>query len=165
MTEQLPGRKRPKGLQRLFFRAPIWLYRLGLGSLLGQRFLMLNHVGRKSGLPRQAVVEVARYDQETDTFLVASGFGPRSDWYRNLQKTPETTVQVGRRKLSVRAHFLSPKQSGEEMVRYARTYPSAARVLAQRVLGYEVDESKESYRALGEQSIPFVALEPQQQET
>ena len=44
----------PTGLARVFFRAPITLYRLHLGRLLGGRFLLLNHVGRVSHQPRQS---------------------------------------------------------------------------------------------------------------
>jgi hypothetical protein len=65
----------PRGLARLAWRAPIWFYRLGLGGLLGQRFVLLNHIGRRSGQPRQAVVEVVRHDKRTGTYIVASGFG------------------------------------------------------------------------------------------
>lgn len=46
----------PRGLLRLAARLPLWLYRAGLGWLLSNRFLMLTHIGRKSGLPRQVVV-------------------------------------------------------------------------------------------------------------
>ncbi|MEO2169431.1 MAG: hypothetical protein ABGY42_15180 [bacterium] len=44
----------PIGLKRLFFRLPIRLYQLRLGRLLGGRFVLLHHIGRKSGLARQA---------------------------------------------------------------------------------------------------------------
>ena len=37
MSEQA-GRKPPTGLERLLWRAPIWLYRLHLGWLMGERF-------------------------------------------------------------------------------------------------------------------------------
>ena len=37
---------------RLGLRLPIWLYRLHLSWLLGERFLLLTHTGRNSGLPR-----------------------------------------------------------------------------------------------------------------
>jgi hypothetical protein len=37
---------------RLAMRAPIGLYRVGLGGLLGTRFLLLEHVGRSSGPAR-----------------------------------------------------------------------------------------------------------------
>jgi hypothetical protein len=78
----------PRGFKRMLLRAPIWCYRLGCGWLLGKRFLLLHHLGRNSGLPRQTVLEVVKYDADTDTYFIASGFGKQSDWYRNLLKTP-----------------------------------------------------------------------------
>lgn len=39
MSVQPSPRRPPRGFQRLLWRAPIWLYRLGLGWLLGHRFL------------------------------------------------------------------------------------------------------------------------------
>ena len=155
------GRLRPpRGLRRLLFRLPIWLYRLGLGWVLGQRFLLLNHVGRKSGRVRQTVLEVAGHDEETDTYLVAAGFGPRSDWYRNLLKTPEVTIQVGRRRLPVLAEPLSPVESGEAMVDYARRHPMAVQGLL-RVLGFTAN-SEADYRRLGQEAVPFVAFRPRE---
>ena len=74
----------PSGFSRLLWRAPIWLYRAGLGWMMGNRFLLLNHIGRKSGLPRQAVVEVVVSNDEEGTFTIASGFGAKSDWYQNI---------------------------------------------------------------------------------
>ena len=49
-------RKPVTGLKRIMFRAPIFLYRIGLGGLLGKRFLLLNHIGRKT------VMEVVNHD-------------------------------------------------------------------------------------------------------
>lgn len=37
---------RPRGLLRLLLRAPVALYRLRLGWLLGGRVLLLSHTGR-----------------------------------------------------------------------------------------------------------------------
>jgi len=48
-------RSKPTGASRLAFRLPIYLYRLNLGWLLGHRFLMLVHRGRRSGLLRETV--------------------------------------------------------------------------------------------------------------
>ncbi|HEU5434459.1 MAG TPA: hypothetical protein VFU81_22495, partial [Thermomicrobiales bacterium] len=55
----------PAGVTRLLARAPIWLYRLHLGRLLGHHALVLTHRGRKSGKARQAILEVVRYDPAT----------------------------------------------------------------------------------------------------
>lgn len=150
----------PRGMTRLLWRLPIWLYRLKLGRLLGDRFVLINHVGRKSGRTRQALVEVVRHDKETDTYYVCSGFGRRSDWYRNLAAHPQVLIQVGNRQLAVTAHMLSPQECGEEMVRYVKTHPRLARSLM-KVLGYDVPKAIEGYRQLAREHLPFVAFVPQ----
>ena len=59
--------------------------------------------------------------------------------------------------MNVVAHPLTPEESGEAMVRYARRYPTAARVICRQV-GYRVDGSEVGYRIVGREAIPFVAL-------
>ena len=135
----------------------MWCYRLGCGWLLGKRFLLLNHTGRKSGLSRQTVLEVVDYDPDTNTYFIASGYGKQSDWYRNILNTPAVTIQVGNRRMNVMAHPLTPEESGEAMVSYARKYPTAARYLC-RKMGYHVDGSDDDYRTVGHEAIPFVEL-------
>ncbi|RMG89777.1 MAG: nitroreductase family deazaflavin-dependent oxidoreductase [Chloroflexi bacterium] len=146
----------PRGWRRVLFRLPIWLYRLRLGRLLGYRFLLIHHVGRKTGLPRQAVVEVVRYDREQGVFIVAAAFGRKTDWYQNILKQPEVTIQVGGQTLAATAEPLAVVQGGAEMVDYARRHPGTARALS-RMLGYVMDGTEDDYRQLGE-SIPFVAF-------
>lgn len=153
-----PRLKRPQGLKRWFFRAPIWLYKIGLGGVMGKRFLLLNHVGRKSGLPRKVVLEVTQYDRDSETYYIASGWGKQSDWFQNLRKQPEVTIQVGGKERPVTAVFLNPEASGEIMVDYARRYPKAALALS-RFMGFQADGREETYRQIG-QNIPFVALKP-----
>lgn len=151
-------RKPVTGLKKFFFRAPLFLYRVGLGGLLGQRFLLLNHIGRKSGKPRQSVLEVVNYNKTTDTYIIASGFGKKSDWYLNILAHPQVEIQVGWRELTVTAVPLSPEASGQAMVDYARRYPVAAKNLG-KLIGYNVS-TEEEYRAVGRDLIPFIALEP-----
>jgi deazaflavin-dependent oxidoreductase (nitroreductase family) len=160
MPEKIDHPQPPRGFNRFLYRLPIWLYRVRLGWLLGRRFLLLNHIGRTSGLPRQAVLEVVRHDKESGAYLIASGFGERSHWYRNLLKTPEVTIQVGNQKLDVVAESLSTAEGAAEMVDYARRHPTAARNLA-HLMGYRVDGSEKDYHTLGE-VIPFVVLRPRQ---
>ncbi|MCA9953272.1 MAG: nitroreductase family deazaflavin-dependent oxidoreductase [Ardenticatenaceae bacterium] len=151
-------RKPVTGLKKFFFRAPLFLYRIGLGGLLGHRFLLLNHIGRKSGKPRQSVLEVVNHDKATDTYYIASGFGKKSDWYLNILAHPPVDIQVGWRKMAVTAVPLSPEASGQAMVDYSRRYPMAAKNLG-KLIGYDVS-TEEEYRAVGRDSIPFIALEP-----
>lgn len=158
MAEKIKDVRPPSGLGAFLFRLPIWLYRVGLGRLLGGRFLLLNHVGRKSGKMRQVVVEVVRHDEGSDSYVVAAGFGPQSQWYQNLLAHPEVSIQVGRRKLAVTAGFLSEEQGADEMADYGRRHPGAARQLS-RLMGYKVDGSEADYRELG-RTLPFVAFRP-----
>jgi deazaflavin-dependent oxidoreductase (nitroreductase family) len=159
MPEKISPPQPPRGLSRFLFRLPIWLYRFRLGWLMGGRFLLLNHIGRKSGQPHQTVLEVVRHDKQTDTYIIASGFGEGSDWYRNLLKRPQVTIQVGSRKLAVVAERLSPPEGAAEMTDYAHRHPTAARNLA-RFMGYGVNGSEEDYAEVGK-LVPFVALRPQ----
>ncbi len=158
MPEKIKDVKPPRGLARLGFRFPIQLYRLGLGGLLGKRFLLLTHTGRKSGRERQVVLEVVRYDKATTTFIVAAGFGSESDWYRNIRRHPQVKVQGGRRRWDMVAHFLTPEQSGEELLDYARRYPLAFRELA-RFMGFRLDGSQADIRAMGKM-LAMVAFRP-----
>jgi deazaflavin-dependent oxidoreductase (nitroreductase family) len=148
----------PHGLARLSFRLPVWVYRLGLGGLLGTRFLLLTHTGRKTGRERKTVLEVVRYDQEAYTFVVAADFGTRSDWYRNICTNPSVLGQCGRKLWQMTASFLSPEQAGDELLNYAGRHPLALKELA-RFMGYHLDGSPASIRALG-QDLAMVAFRP-----
>ena len=103
MTTQLAEKFPVRGFVRWLMRFPIWLYRAHVGGLLGNRFLMLTHVGRKSGLLRQVVIEVVSHDARADTYVVASAWGEKSDWFLNIQKTPEVNVHVQIRQFEARA--------------------------------------------------------------
>ncbi len=146
----------PRGWMRVLARLPIWLYRWHLGWLLGGRFVLINHIGRKSGLPRRVVVEVVRHDKNARTIIVASGFGEKAQWYQNLRKTPDVIIQLGTKKYAAHAEFLSAEEGAGEMADYARRHASAARELA-KFMGYRVDGTEDDYRTLG-QETPFIAL-------
>ena len=79
------------------YRLPIWVFHIHQGWIVGEHFLLLTHTGRKSGLPRQTVLEVLQHDKASDTYYVLAGFGEKSDWLQNVEKTPEVVIAVGRR--------------------------------------------------------------------
>ena len=160
MVRRVKELSAPTGVARFLYRMPIWLYENGLGWLLGNRFVLIRHVGRKSGLPRQAVVEVVRYDKQTDTYIVAVGFGEKTNWYLNLLAESAAAIQVGRRKIDVCARQLSQTEGGMEMLKYARRNQNLARQLS-KFMGFEVDGSAADYREMGEMLI-FMALEPRE---
>jgi deazaflavin-dependent oxidoreductase (nitroreductase family) len=158
MHEKISEVQPPRGLARLGWRAPIWLYRLGLGWLLGQRFVLINHIGRKSGLPRQVVVEVVGRNEETGAYVVVSGFGEKADWYKNVMAHPEITIQVGRKRTAAHAERLSLPQATEVMLDYNRRHPDTLRTLA-GIMGYRVDGDEDDVRFLAGE-VPFLALVP-----
>lgn len=158
MAKRVKHPAKPAGVSRFLFRLPVWMYRRGLGWMLGDRFLMIRHTGRMSGLPRQAVVEVVRHDADTDSYIVAVGFGKQTDWYQNLLANPDASIQVGRRTIEIRARQLSSEEGGAEMLDYARRHSSLAKGLSQ-FMGIEVDGSEEDYRAAGEMLV-FMQLHP-----
>ena len=147
----------PAGLTRLVFRIPIHLYRLRLGWLFGSRLLLLNHIGRVSGKPRQTVLEVA--ERDGDSYVVASGWGPTAAWYRNILHTPDVTIQVGTRTIPVTAIPLDKDQGAQVFVRYGSRHRTAAKYVLPRVLGFSVDGSDADFRAVGQQ-LPFVRFVP-----
>jgi len=157
------GRGRPRGLARLLFRAPVWLYRRGLGWLLGRRFLLLTHTGRRSGLPRQTVLEVVAYDPASGRCVVASGFGPRSDWVLNIQADPRLEVQSGRERFRGTARQLAPPEAGQALLDYARRHPGAFRELS-RFMGFPPPRDEDEIRAMGGRMALF-ALEPAENST
>ena len=128
---------------RWLVRAPIRLYRVGLGRLLGRRVLMLEHRGRRSGLPRQVCLEVVERPAE-DRVVIVSGFGTSSDWYRNLQAEPGCRVSVGRlRRVPARARFLGEHEASEVIARYQVAHPGAWRGLRgaiEKAVGHPVGD-------------------------
>ena len=147
----------PAGLTRFLFRIPIHLYRLRLGWLFGSRLLLLNHIGRVSGKPRQTVLEVA--ERDGDSYVVASGWGPTAAWYCNILHTPDVTIQVGTRTIPVTAIPLDKDQGAQVFVRYGSRHRTAAKYVLPRVLGFSVDGSDADFRAVGQQ-LPFVRFVP-----
>ncbi len=147
----------PSGVSRALFRAPIYVYRLGLGWLFGKRVLLLNHIGRVSGKQRQVILEVVEHDPADGSFVVASGWGSTAAWYRNILHTPEASIQVGRHTIPVTALPLTADEGADVFAQYAAQHRAAARYLLPRLMGFSVDGSEADFRAVG-QRMPFVRL-------
>ena len=79
---------------RRLMRAPTWIYRARAGALFGSRILMLEHIGRKSRAPRYAVLEVVDHPGP-DVHVVATRFGRKAQWFRNIQANPRVRVHAG----------------------------------------------------------------------
>lgn len=156
MTNSIVDRPPSKAL-RFGLRLPIFLYRIKLGWLLGDRFLMLTHTGRKSGLPRQVVIEVVKHDKENNTYYVVSGWGEKADWYRNIRKTSQVTVQSGRRKFQTEAEFIPVEKAIEIVNTYAREHPIAFNELSGLFLGERMKSGSDAPERIA-RKMPMVAF-------
>jgi deazaflavin-dependent oxidoreductase (nitroreductase family) len=147
----------PRGPLKWLLRSPINLYRLHLGWLLGERFMLLEHLGRKTGQWHTVVIEVVGHDHATDTYFAASGWRHRSDWYRNIQAHPLVRLSTGRRRrLTAVAHTLDRQSAGDRLIAYTRAHPFAARELGE-IMGLPMTGDETEMRAAAE-SLPVVAF-------
>jgi deazaflavin-dependent oxidoreductase (nitroreductase family) len=148
-------------LKRLL-AAPAVLYRAGGGRLLGHRFLLLAHRGRRSGRRYETVLEVVRWDAERDEATVMSGFGPGAQWYRNVLADGAVDVSIGRRRFSPSVRTLDPDEAAAALAAYERANrliaPLVRRILS-RLAGFRYDGSETSRRRLVE-TLPLVAFRP-----
>ena len=135
-------------------RAPIWLFRARLGLLFAGRLLMLEHVGRVSGRRRYVVLEVVARPTRR-RYVVASGFGTRAQWYRNVLAHPHVRVVVGSRgPAPATATPLSDEQAADALSAYAADHPRTWRTLKpvfENTLDAEIDERGTT--------LPLVALD------
>jgi deazaflavin-dependent oxidoreductase (nitroreductase family) len=129
---------------RALMRVPIWIYRAGAGALLGSRLLMLEHIGRSSGIPRNVVLEVIGHPSPK-VYFVASGFGGKAQWFRNIQAEPRVRVYAGGRPpAAASARILTNREAdhalNDYISRHARAWNSLKPVL-ERTLGSPIAET------------------------
>jgi deazaflavin-dependent oxidoreductase (nitroreductase family) len=156
ITRWLPSR--PNRALALGLRLPSYLYRFRLGWLLGHRFLLLTHRGRKSRLIRRTPLEVLHYDPHSQESAVLSAWGKKADWYRNIEASPPLEVETGGERYPPAPRFLSSEEAFAVISEYVIRHPLAARVL-ERVFGFPVTRSAASRRAFAE-SVALVAFRP-----
>lgn len=134
-------------VQSLMTGAHSSVYRATRGRVGGKTFgapvLLLNTTGRKSGKNR--TTPLLYLSDGEDLILVASAGGaPKHPaWWLNLKAHPETTVEVGDRRLRVRAEEASPEEK-------ARLWPKVV----------EMYSSYENYQRKTDREIPVVILRP-----
>ncbi|MBC6935928.1 MAG: nitroreductase family deazaflavin-dependent oxidoreductase [Chloroflexi bacterium] len=118
-----PAMPYPAGALKALLRAPLLLYRLGLGDLLNAIHIMvLVTRGRKSGQPRYTPIEYRRHGSK---IYLVSGWGARPQWYKNLLDDPLAAVQMGSRLRSVRAQIVTdPAEALRALYLFRRTAPS-----------------------------------------
>ncbi|HLQ60853.1 MAG TPA: nitroreductase/quinone reductase family protein [Candidatus Acidoferrales bacterium] len=126
----------------------VWLYRRSGGRIHGRLFglevLLLTHRGRRSG--REMTTPLA-FGRDGDAYvLIASNGGSDENpaWYLNLKANPDAEVEIGPRRLRVRAEELPPGPEKERLYRQ---------------LG-EVYNGYYGYRRRTRREIPVLRLRP-----
>lgn len=109
-------RQKSAGLQRFFLRSPVQMYRGPIAELLRWRCVMLLvATGRKSGEPRPVCISFMPHG---DRYIVFSGWGTSSNWYRNVRANPRVTIQVGRKRMDADVRLIeSPDERAALMLR------------------------------------------------
>ncbi|OBK47115.1 nitroreductase family deazaflavin-dependent oxidoreductase [Mycobacterium sp. 1081908.1] len=135
-------------------RAQVWVYRKTNGRIggkwrIGAGFrkpvptLLLEHRGRKSG--KLFTVPLLYLRDGQDVVVVASqgGLPHHPQWYRNLVADPDTTVQIGGERRSVRAVTADAEQR-------RRLWPRLVELYA----------DFDTYQSWTDREIPVVVLRP-----
>ncbi|MGN6257575.1 MAG: nitroreductase family deazaflavin-dependent oxidoreductase [Solirubrobacterales bacterium] len=160
-SENRRAEVRPAGpLLRRLLRAPTLLYRLGMGPLLGHRFLLLRHRGRHSGRAHLTMLEVLSWDPTQKEAVVMSGWGARSDWYLNVLAGGAEEVQIGRRRFHPVTRALQADDAAETIERYEEQHRLAAPLFRRglsRLAKFRYDGSPEMRLRLVA-ALPLVAF-------
>jgi deazaflavin-dependent oxidoreductase (nitroreductase family) len=162
VKDQSKARPRLSRPLRWLFRAPGCLYRCGCGRLLGHRFLLLVHVGRRTGRRRRTVLEVVAFRPDGPEAVVVSGFGHGADWLRNIQASPNPAVTIGSLRFTAETRFLGEAEAMAVMAAYERRSRYFAPIIRQvlsRLLGWRYDGSDDARRQMIVQ-LPLVAFRP-----
>lgn len=155
----IPIDRRPTGWRRWLLQLPLLLDSVHLNALLGNRFAIIVHRGRRSGKVRRTPLEVVGHDAGSGEIIVASGWGPGAAWYRNIAAEPAIEVHHGRRRFRPVQRFLDAAEAVVAMAAYAADHPTAARALGAWMTGGAFDNSPAAIRRLVDR-VPFVAFRP-----
>ncbi|GIH16917.1 nitroreductase family deazaflavin-dependent oxidoreductase [Rugosimonospora africana] len=151
--------RRPTGPLRIALRAPILLYRTGLGILAGHRLLYIAHQGRRTGLRRETVAEVVGYDPGRREVVVVAAWGRNPDWYQNLRAAPALEVRLGaHRWVRPEQRFPGGAETSRILLAYRDRHPRAWKHIAP-ILGFPTEPTDPRWPAVAE-SVHAVAFRP-----
>lgn len=153
---QFNFKQKPSGLFKHFLHAPTWLYRWHLGFVMGKRFVMIEHRGRKSDILYRTVLEVAGRYPDTNEWIVTSGTGSKADWYRNLEAGKLDSVWIGSQRHEASTRFLEAEKAATVFHDYEIAHPKAA-VKLMSSMGVEHDGTDEG-RIEMMRRIPMVSF-------
>jgi deazaflavin-dependent oxidoreductase (nitroreductase family) len=95
MSDQPFTEEQLRQMFKSFNKFMLLLWRLGLGSWLSfwpegfGRYMVITHSGRTTGIKRQTPVNYAEVD---GNIYCVTGFGEKSDWYKNMMADPHVEI-------------------------------------------------------------------------
>ena len=151
-------RRKPGRLAVAVFRLPLKAYQHNAGPAAGRTFVMFTHVGRKTGQPHQTVAMVLRDNTATGEAVICAGWGPHTDWYRNLQAHPAVKVQLGGQTFTPQQRLLTETEAFDVVTQFRREHPHRLRLFS-TVLGW--GDLRDDVRVREYiRTHPFVAFRP-----
>ena len=153
---------RPGPILGRALRLPVHLYDLGAARLLGHRFLLLTHRGRRSGRLYRTMLEVVGWDPEKREAIVMSGFGPDASWRLNVLAGGAVEVQIARLRFEPQVRSPEREEAIGVLADYERRNRVAGpivRAVLSRLAGFRYDGSAESHYRLIE-ALPLLAFRP-----
>ena len=109
------------------------LYRLSNGKVMGRmaglNLLLLTTTGRKTG--KQHTTELGYFEQDGDYVIIASNAGSdrHPQWFRNLKKNPNVTIQIKDKQIHAIAKETEPslrQQLWDKLIQLSPRYASYA---------------------------------------
>jgi deazaflavin-dependent oxidoreductase (nitroreductase family) len=151
-------RRKPGRLALAVFRLPLKAYQHNAGPAVGRTFVAFTHVGRKTGRTYQTVAMVLRHDRASGEVVIVAGWGPQTDWYRNLRAHPAVQVQLGGQTFTPQQRFLTNEEAFDVVVQFRREHPYRVRFFC-TVLGWG-DLRDDAHVREFLRTHPFVAFRP-----
>lgn len=150
----------PTGCLKALLRVPVVVHNRGLGGIFGQRLLIIEHRGRRTGRHYQSAVEVVAHD-DTPSWTVVAAWGGRPQWLANIEANAATAVAVaGHRYEHPTQRQLNPDAAYDVLAAYACRHPFAARAVF-RALAWPDPRTSGALRHVSETTslITFAANE------
>ncbi len=154
--------KKPKGIDdpgavkfmKAMAAANVWLFRRTGGRLgshwrIGAGFrnpvpiCLVEHTGRKTGLPRTTPLVYLRDGENVVVVASQAGRPENPMWFLNVAANPEVVVQVARERVPMTAHVAGPEERAVLWPKLVALYPDY-----------------DSYQSWTDRVIPVVVLRP-----
>ena len=117
-------------LNSQFAKWALVVYRVGLGSLIAGRVLILTTRGRKSG---RLIRTPLWYVREGEVIYCLSRRGLSSQWLKNLRSTPGAEISIGNRRFQVQMILISESNQQDRVTEvFLQTYGRLGKLILNR---------------------------------